>query len=388
LTQKFYATNNNSLFWFSSNKDIKKATKWLTALETSKRYGIALDKVKIDKIRTLLSNNNRIDIAIKEKADQQLTELVLSFMKELQEGNIHFDYDEVLTPSDSVYIYQLLESKNEKSVSKIISGLDCKDQDYMAYKNFLNYFPQEVDSQKQKSVIIAMNYRRYLSKNQRSEQIIVNIPEAVARYYLNDSVSIEMLAVVGKKSSPTPTIASYLTSIVTFPSWNVPHSIAVKELLPKAQKNENYLEQNNFEVVDAKGVLIEDSELNWKNYNEKNFPYYFKQSTGSDNALGVLKFNFQNPFSIFLHSTSWQGVFKKENRFLSHGCIRLEKPIDLTDALLRGKLDLEELKSGKKDTESNKIELAIKIPVFIIYSPAIIVNDMVTFLPDAYSLVK
>ena len=197
-----------------------------------------------------------------------------------------------------------------------------------------------------------------------------------------------MRTVVGKKEHPTPTIASYITNIVTFPHWNVPHSIAVKELLPKVQKNENYLEQNNYDVVTAKGKVIDDSELKWKNYNENNFPYFFRQATGPRNSLGLLKFNMQNPFSIFLHSTSWKAAFTKDYRFLSHGCIRLEKPLELAKALLPDKIDIRALKSGKKNTESKTIILGQKIPLFIIYMPVTVSGNKVTFLPDVYGLIK
>lgn len=388
LVQKFYTSNHKTLFWFSSKGNSKKAKEWLAEIEAAQSFGIVSDQVQIDLIKSTLSKNKWINNILKEHTDQLVTGLVIHYLKDLQEGNIHFDYDEVKIARDSVYIMQLLNSKRMGTVAQIVSQLECKDQGYKTLKNYLIDSVTEKNTLKYKSVIVAMNYRKYLSMNHQHEFIVVNVPEAVARYYRKDQPSIEMRAVVGKKKTPTPTIASYITTIVTFPSWNVPRSIAVKELLPKIKKNENYLEQNNFDVVDAKGNLIDDSELNWGKYTEKNFPYYFRQSTGSENALGVLKFSFQNPYSIFLHSTSWQGVFAKEYRFLSHGCIRLEKPFELTEALLRGTYNLDELKSGKNDTESGKIELPLKIPVFIIYSPAILIGNKVTFVPDIYGLIK
>jgi murein L,D-transpeptidase YcbB/YkuD len=233
-----------------------------------------------------------------------------------------------------------------------------------------------------------MNYRKFLWINSQPECIIVNIPEAVATYYKNGLPVIMMRSVVGRKKSPTPLMATYLTSIVTFPYWNVPFAIAGKELLPKVQENENYLEQHNFEIVDAKGNPVDDSELNWNDYNEKNFPYFFRQATGLDNSLGVLKFNLDNPFSIFLHSTSQKSSFAKDYRFLSHGCIRLEKPLELADALLRGKLDLKELKEGKKNVLPKTLELPSKIPVFITYIPVKVNDGKVSFLNDVYGLSK
>jgi len=386
LAQKFYAVNHESIYWFTSGKTIKKANEWLNAIDSANSFGFDPGKLRLERIRTALSDKNSLDDTEKEEVDQQMTALVLNFLKELQEGSIHFDYDEVSTPRDSVYIDQLISLKPAQKVSKLISTLECKDPDYLVLKKFLNNSVAPADSMKYKKVVRSMNYRRYLTVNQQQEYVLVNIPTAEAEYYKDGRLALKMRTVPGKKKNKTPTIASYITSIVTFPAWNVPHSIAVKEILPKVLQYESYLEQHNFEVVDAKGNVLDDSELNWTSYTEKNFPYFFRQSTGADNSLGVVKFDFENPFSIFLHATSWQGVFAKDFRFLSHGCVRLEKPFELADALLRGEIDIQELKTGKKDTESNILTLPVKVPVFLIYAPAIVVDNNVVFTEDVYGL--
>jgi L,D-transpeptidase YcbB len=332
--------------------------------------------------------NNNLNDSLKKQTDEQITEMVLNFLKSMQQGNVDFKYDEVSVDRDSVYIDQLLKSDSKKSVSTLVTRLECKDHDYIVLKNFLNDSLTANDTLKNKIIILAMNYRRYFTINHPPEYIIVNIPMAAAEYYRNDSLLIKMRTVVGRKTKPTPVFASYITNIVTFPKWNVPYSIAVKEILPQVQKNENYLEQKNYDVVDAKGKIIEESGLKWSDYNAKNFPYYFRQSTGEGNALGVLKFDLQNPFSIFLHATSWPENFKKEYRFLSHGCIQLEKPFELAEALLRGEINIDELKSGKRNTPSNTITLIHKIPAFIIYMPVTVAGTKVTFLQDVYGLIK
>jgi murein L,D-transpeptidase YcbB/YkuD len=388
MAKQFYDANDQYLFWFSSNRNIKKAKEWMVQIDSANQYGIVSDQLQVDQVSRVLSNKNWIEDVEEEKTDQQLTVLILNFIKELQEGNIHFDYDEVKVSRDSIYVDQLLNANPKELVSKMVARLDCKDQEYRVLKNYLNDSITKRDTLKYKSVIRAMNYRRYISVNEQPEYVLVNIPEAVAKYYNDNRLSMKMRAVLGKKRTPTPTIASHLTTIVTFPHWNVPRSIATKEILPKVQKDEIYLEQNNLAVVNAKGNEVEESELNWMDYTEKNFPYFFRQSTGARNALGVLKFDFQNPYSIYMHSTNSQSGFLKEKRFLSHGCIRLEKPIDLAKSLLRGKLNINELKTGKKDTESEKIELQQKVPVFIIYSPVSVEGNNVTFLPDVYGLIK
>ena len=388
MVQKFYSTWHEPLFWLSSRKDIKRANEWIKAIESSDNSGYVLDKLQTEKIRAALSNTHKMDNYQKEKTDKQITGMVLNFIKYQQQGNVHFEYDEVNVPRDSVYIFKLIFSRTKGSVSKIVSSLESIDHNYLVLKKFMHDSITDKSSLKYKATMLAMNYRKYLTTNHHPEFILVNIPEAEAVYYKNSLPSLKMRTVTGKKINMTPTISSYITSIVTFPTWNVPFKIAGEELLPKIQEDENYLEQHNFDVVDAKGNILNDSELNWKSYTAKNFPYFFRQSTGSDNSLGVLKFNLRNPFSIFLHATSNPGAFANDFRFLSHGCIRLEKPFELADALLRGTLDIEELKTGKKDTESKIIKLPVKIPVFIIYAPVTVTGNKVTFLPDVYGLIK
>jgi len=388
LVQNFYAFNNNNQLWFSSKKSMTKADEWLDAIESPNNFGLVSDKNQIEQIRVALSGKNKTDIVIKEAADQQLTGLVLNFVKELQEGNVQFDFDGVSIPRDSVYAAQLLDSKGSESVSAMIARLECKDPDYIVYKQFLNDSITPNDTLKYKTILLAMNYRKYLSVNGESEYVVANIPATEVEYFKNDKPTLQMRSVAGKKKNPTPTIASYITNIVTFPFWNVPFSIASKELLPKVQKDETYLERNNFEVVDAKGKVVDDYDLNWVSYTEKTFPYFFRESTGPNNSLGILKFNLENPFSIYLHDTNSKGGFAKDSRFLSHGCIRLEKPVELADLLTDGKIDTTLLKTGVKDTESKIVKLEKKVPVFIIYMPVKIVEGRVVFLKDIYDLIK
>lgn len=383
-----FTINNETQNWFSSRRDIKKANEWLSILESSEEYGFIPDKLQIKQIRNTISNRYLIDSAQIEKTDQQITSLILKFIKDMQQGIVHFEYDEVSVPRDSVYRYQLKTARYGGRVSRFVSQLDCKDPDYLVLKKYLKDSITDKNSLHYKEVVLAMNYRRYLTLNHHSEYVLVNIPTTEVEYYKNNQLEFKMRSVVGTKRKQTNTIASYITNVVTFPYWTVPYSIAVKEILPKVQKDEDYLEQHNFEVVDSKGNVVEDSVLNWNDYPEKDFPYFFRQSTGADNSLGTIKFDLQNPFSIFLHATSWQGAFAKDYRFLSHGCIRLEKPFELADALLRGKIDIQELKTGKKYTESTIIKLPVKIPVFIYYLPVKVEGNQVTFLPDVYGLVQ
>jgi len=388
MVKSFYTAQHDSIYWFKSKESLNKATDWLLMIESAETFGVIFDQAHSADIRAALLSNKTIGDQYKVQRDKQITLAILNFIKSLQEGTVHFDYDAVSGTRDSIYVNLLLNSKLIEPVSQTVSKLECKDHDYLVLKKYLNDSIATTDSIKYKKLVLAMNYRRYLFFNHSSDYIVVNIPETEAYYYGNNFLKLKMRAVVGRKDKPTPTIASYMTNVVTFPHWNVPHTIGVKEILPKVQKNDNYLEQNSYDVVNGKGRIVEESTINWKNYNETNFPYYFRQATGPRNAMGVIKFNLQNPFDIFLHSTSSPAAFTKDLRFLSHGCIRLEKPLELAKVLIPDKIDIKKIKSGKKNTVSETISLPSKIPVFIIYQPVTVVGNKVKFLPDNYGLIK
>lgn len=387
LVQKFYSKTHQKIYWFSSAVKIKNAKDWLDLIERGNNVGIVPNILLINELRMDLDEYILpIDSVSVLKSDWLISAMVLNYIKTLQEGNIHFRYDEINVSRDSDYVKQLLSIK--RNISKSASKFDCSDRDYLILKNYLRDSLTSTDTLKQKSVMTAMNYCRYLSLNRQKEYILINIPEMEANYYRNDILKINMRIVVGKKLKQTPIIASYMTSITTFPNWSVPESIAEEEILPKALKDSVYLKRNNIIVLNNRGDTIDYADLNWKEYKKNDFPYNFSQSSGAENAMGVLKFNFKNPFSIYLHGTSFQGVFDEAYRFRSHGCIRLEKPLELAKAILRGKIDLVELRNGKSNTKSKIIKTPHKIPVFIIYVPLKVMNGKLSFLADTYGLMK
>ncbi|MBN8784895.1 MAG: hypothetical protein ABS85_16045 [Sphingobacteriales bacterium SCN 48-20] len=164
--------------------------------------------------------------------------------------------------------------------------------------------------------------------------VVVNIPAATLTVSTAREEIIRMRIVVGNPSMPTPTLSSYIREVILYPYWTVPHSIAVNELLPKIKRDKSMLE--NFQLLDQQGRIVNPQTVNWNKLSATNFPYTLRQSTGCDNALGILKLNFDNPFSVYLHDTPAKGGFLLERRFLSHGCMRMEEPFALARLLLPG----------------------------------------------------
>lgn len=390
LLAKFYETTRKPVYWFSSPQNIKRANEWLTTLESRevKLMDFKVNNTQTDQLQAVLKQSKKLDNTRKQKADKQITALVLRFIKFLHQGDVSLKYDAISENRDSVYVSQLLESQNNGSVETTILLLDSKDRDYLALKKYLEDSVSDKSSITAKKIYLTMNYLRFLSANSSKEQIIVNIPEAHAIYYRDQLPTVDMRVVPGTKDDQTPAMASYITSIITFPPWRVPRSIAVEEILPEVQKDEKYLKEKKFIVVDSKENEVDKKDLKWEEYDKDNFPYFFQQLPGPDNSLGVIKFNLKNPLSIYLHATNWNGAFEQDSRFLSHGCVRLEKPYQLANAILRGEIGREELAKVRDNIETREYGIKRKIPTFLVYMPALVDGNKVTLLDDVYGLIQ
>jgi len=130
-------------------------------------------------------------------------------------------------------------------------------------------------------------------------------------------------------------------------------------------------ETMNIQLFDRNGKAVEPTSISWWRWNKNNFPYSMRQSTGCDNALGVIKFNLTSPFDVYMHDTNFKLAFLRTYRWLSHGCMRLEKPFELGNLLLDHQLDTTFLESCLKDQQPRRIRLVEPVPVFVIYQTAV-----------------
>ena len=205
---------------------------------------------------------------------------------------------------------------------------------------------------------------------QEKHVILVNIPSASLLLYEHGKVVLESRIIVGKRSTPTPTLSSTITEVILYPYWNVPYKIATKELLPAIKRNPGYINANNYQVLNSSGKVMDPYKINWRSLGPGNFPYTIRQSTGCDNALGLIKLNFYNPFSVYLHDTPGKNLFGLNKRYFSHGCMRLEKAMELGRYILKENttaLDTLTEKGCLKNQAPIVVPASEKIPVFVLY---------------------
>lgn len=209
---------------------------------------------------------------------------------------------------------------------------------------------------------------RWLPAQLPDHRVQVNIAAAVLTVFDADKPVSSMRAVTGRPGDETPMLSSEIHSIVFNPPWNVPSSIATKELWPKERAHKGYLAAHGFKVIGTG-------------------PTARLQQSPKKSALGKVKFDFNNPYGVYLHDTPTQGTFDRYSRLASHGCVRLAHPVDLAKLALQDDPewtpDAIDAAIAKGDTV--RAQLQQPISVFLLYWTAYASADgRVSFLGDPY----
>lgn len=216
-------------------------------------------------------------------------------------------------------------------------------------------------------IVANMERWRWLPQALPADRIQVNVAAGVLTTFRGDQPALSMRAVTGKPGSETPLLSSVIDNIVLNPPWNVPAGIAAKELFPRGSA---YLAARGFRVIPLEGGGAR-----------------LQQAPGPDSALGLIKFDFPNPYAVYLHDTPSKGAFNRYTRLASHGCVRLEKPRDLALLLLQGdpvwtpEMVDATIAAGK----TVRAPVARPMAVFLLYWTAYVTPDgQVNFRQDPY----
>ncbi|WGL15954.1 L,D-transpeptidase family protein [Microbulbifer bruguierae] len=236
--------------------------------------------------------------------------------------------------------------------------------------------------------IIENNIRRreQLPANLGERFVQVNIPGYTLNYVESDRIKLSMNVVVGKKIHQTPEINTRVARVVFNPTWTVPRSILVKEILPKARANPHGMENMGYRVVNGSGDYLPLTDQNLRSAASGGF--LMRQKGGEQNILGRIKFEIPNVDDIYLHDTRAKSLFGLTDRDYSHGCVRLAKPRQLAEALLRDepgdwtRYRIEQLTTGDETTE---VKMTSNVKVYLTYWTAWVDGQgRMHFRPDIY----
>jgi murein L,D-transpeptidase YcbB/YkuD len=231
---------------------------------------------------------------------------------------------------------------------------------------------------------------RWLPHQFERPPIVVDIP-AFRLYAANDKYEADfsMKVVVGRAyRHKTPAFASNIQSVIFRPYWNVPLGIQLDELVPLVEKNPAYLTEHSYEIVDNRGNVVSDGSVNNEILEKlRSGKLAIRQKPGPDNALGLIKFEFPNPYDVYMHDTPAKSLFSRSRRDFSHGCIRVEDPVALAAWVLREdpRWTSETIRAAMDGEETAEVKLKNPIPVLIVYGTAIAMeNGEVQFYDDIY----
>ena len=244
-------------------------------------------------------------------------------------------------------------------------------------------------SQRIKQLALNMKRWRQLPSQLGERYIWVNMTNYRLQLINNNQTELEMRVIVGKPYRQTPVLQEFIRTVVLNPTWNVPRRITLYDILPHAKKDPGYLSQRNISVFKSWSATepIDLDQIDWDNASPKNFPYRLQQAAGDDNALGMVKFVIPNDLSIYLHDTNHRNLFKRDMRSLSSGCVRVEKPLELAYALLKGKTgwNKKRIQATLASKKTTYIRLPQNIPTYLMYWTAWVdKNGILNFRDDIY----
>ena len=233
---------------------------------------------------------------------------------------------------------------------------------------------------------------RWLPAEFEKRYLMVNIPDFLLRAYDDGKEIFEQRVIVGDEyQNATPVFADSMTYLVFRPEWNVPSSIVVNEMLPKLREDIYDLASRGFEVVDTQAdtVVRDPSSIDWDDVDSADLPYRVRQRPGENNSLGLVKFMFPNRFNIYLHDTPSRKLFEQPVRTLSHGCVRVENPVQLAGFVLDGQDGWNDgkIRAAMEDSKAKRgrtVSLEQPLPVYLLYLTAFVRDGQLQFRNDPY----
>ena len=312
--------------------------------------------------------------------------------KEAQGIKTHYEfYDEYVSSGD-------IAAKLQKG-EKISSILEPYVPQMPQFFKLIEAYNSAVSPVKKYKIKQNIERVKLLKPTDWNTYVLINVPEFKFRFFENGQKTMEFKVITGRPSWQTPIFSSTMKYITVHPTWNVPDNIARKEEIPRIIKDPSYLRRHNMVVKKdyaPDSPTVDPSKINWKQYltpewANRALPYKIIEKSSSHNALGKVKFMFPNRFSVYMHDTNMKKLFAYQQRPFSHGCIRLEKPLELLSYLSSNgytKQQFNDVRDILKAKKTKYVNLARYIPVHIVYLTTYVDNGMISYFNDVYGFDK
>ena len=381
LLRRFYAAHNYEPVWDSHQAQ---ATALTPAITRAGEHGLDPELFHATALR------NAASLPTTDR-DLLLSDAFLAYADALARGVLPVELrmdDEDLKPEPVDAAMALDSAINSADPAAAIEALAPNTPEYQAMRRALQYYqsaaaapassqpvhvapgqrqPKPTSSpaayqSRVREIAVNLERLRWLPRSMPAERVWVNTANAQLTLYRGNRPVFTTRVVVGETDKQTPEVQATIGSVLFNPPWNVPRSIAAKEIYPKLSANPDYLAQHH--MIIRKGGLIQ-------------------QLPGEKSALGQVKFEMPNRFDVYLHDTPLKNLFSSDSRRRSHGCVRVQNPRELASLLLQRSMETIEQRIALGHT--NSLSLPAPVPVFFVYQTAFVdQNGALEFRPDVY----
>lgn len=394
----FYKRTDFKIYWTENGASRASAKSLMEMITLARRYGLLPQHYHAREIATLTSQNLSKNDVI--RFDVVLTDAFFALLNDLKSGRIKLQ----ASAQDTTGLF-FLQQHQDPDIKSFLESQEPLYTGYQSLKYALNTILDTLNDAHRnllmtgitldsleahrKVRLLEINMDRWREENQIAGDpyVWINIPSFSLRVVEKDKDVFNSRIIVGAAVTPTPEFSSDIECITVFPYWYLPRKIAVNEYLPVIKKDTTFITRNNFDVLDKKGNIVPLGTIDWSRYGATNFPFTLRQREGRENALGIIKFIFDNPYAVYVHDTNGKNLFNKKVRALSHGCIRLEKAVEFAHYLIRDKravVTSEKLNHYLKAEKRVNISLLKSVPIHIRYFTAEVKDGMPKFHPDIY----
>jgi murein L,D-transpeptidase YcbB/YkuD len=365
----FYKERNGEPLWLRGQEFDKKASEARAAMAHAAEFG--LDPAAFNPpVEITVKRDAAYPAEALAKAEADMSLAVVTYATEAQSGRFRpQDLGESVDPTPDVpsperILQGIAEVKG--SVRTYLEKFNPQHPQFIALKDRLDRLPP--GSPQRKLLLVNMERWRWLPRQLGNTYVRINMPEFLVRLVRNDQVVFEEKIVIGSLEHKTPIMSEKMQTVVFNPYWNVPGSIAVRELLPRIQQNPAFLERNGLQVFyKGRATPVDPYYMNWEAINPDDI--LLRQEPGQDNALGNLKFLFPNKHDVYMHDTPAQHLFDAKVRAFSHGCMRVHDPSKFASAILQWPLQRVQnaIATGGQNDE---VPVEPRLPVYVMYFTA------------------
>ena len=238
--------------------------------------------------------------------------------------------------------------------------------------------------QRREQIVVNLERWRWFPRYFGKEYVIINIPDYTLSIVKDRDTVETRKIIVGKHDRRTPVLSSTFSNITFNPTWTVPPTILREDLIPSATADRNYFVERDISIIDWKGNTVDPQ--NWTP--DKANRYRYVQSAGDHNALGNVKFNFPNHYTVYLHDTNHKSYFQQNFRSLSSGCVRVENPLEMAVYMLddEKRWPIDSVWKVVETKETKIINLRKKIRIHQLYWTAWMDGETIHFRDDIYKL--